>query len=59
MTIPAGTKTVGVTVDGNDFEVDLILEDNQTERVIMGTNAATVNVTQNETRVVDFTYSIN
>ncbi|MFN2423546.1 MAG: hypothetical protein ABR572_07200 [Cryomorphaceae bacterium] len=59
LTIPAGTKTVGVTVDGNDFEVDLILEDNQTERVIMGTNAATVNVTQNETRVVDFTYSIN
>ena len=59
LTVPAGAKTVNVIVDGNDFETDLILEDNETERVVMGVNAVNVAVTQNETRVVDFTYSIN
>lgn len=57
--VPAGARNVGVTVSGNDFETDLILEDDETERVVVSTNAATVSVTQNETRVVDFTYSIN
>lgn len=59
MTIPAGTRNVSVAVSGNEFEVDLILEDNETERVVMTTNIANVTVTQNQTRVVDFNYTVN
>lgn len=60
LTIPAGTKSVSVAVNGNDFETELILEDGQTERAVMSTSGAShISVTQNETRVVDFTYSIN
>lgn len=60
LTVPAGTKSVGLSVNGNDFETQLIFEDGETERAVMSTGGAShISVTQNETRVVDFTYSIN
>lgn len=59
LNVPAAAKAVTVALFGTELEIDRIMEEGGTERKTFTTTTQSASVTQNVTRVVDFTYSAN
>jgi hypothetical protein len=56
LNVPAGSKAVMVALFGTELEIDLILEEGDTERTTFTSSLQNTSVTQNVTRVLDRIY---